>query len=44
MRIRDVPDSLHRAFKLACVEENVSMNTRVIQLIERDLREKGKLK
>ena len=44
MRIRDVPDGLRKAFKLACVEADVSMNTRVIQLIERDLREKGKLK
>lgn len=29
----DFPDNLHRAFKLACVSEGVSMTAKVLELV-----------
>ena len=45
MRIRNVPDDLHWKFKLMCTEKRISINQRIIQLIEKDVekREKEKL-
>ena len=43
MLIRDVPDEMRRALKIACAEEDISMNKKMLQLIEQYLREKGKL-
>ena len=43
MLIRDVPDEIRRALKIACAEEDISMNKKVIQLIEEYLKRKGKL-
>jgi len=33
--IRDIPDDLHKAFKLLCVKQGVSMNKKIIQLIKK---------
>ena len=35
MLLRDVPKDLHLRFKLLCVEEGISMNKQVIELIMR---------
>ena len=41
--IRDVPEELRKAFKLLCVEQDTSMNKRIIELIRSEVeRAKGK--
>jgi len=35
--IRDVPDPIHRRFKLLCATRGVSIRTEVIRLIEQEL-------
>ena len=32
--VRDVPDALHKKFKIACVKKNISMNKCMIELIK----------
>lgn len=44
MRIRSVPDDLHWKFKLACTERHITINQRVIQLIEADVKKYEKEK
>ena len=41
MTIRDVPEGLRKQFRLLCVEQNESMNKRVIKLIAQEV-EKAK--
>ncbi len=36
--LRNVPDQVHRDFKLLCVKRGVSMRDRLQQLIEEDVR------
>jgi plasmid stability protein len=43
MRIRDVPDHLRKAFKIACAEEDISMNQKLIELMRKYLEKRGKL-
>ena len=43
MRIRDVPDHLRKAFKIACAEDDISMNQKMIELIRVYLESRGKL-
>jgi len=35
MFLRNVPDDLHKRFKVLCVEHEVSMNAKVIDLIRK---------
>ena len=42
MRIRDVPNNIKKAFKQLCVEEDISMNQKVIELIREHLNKHGK--
>jgi plasmid stability protein len=44
--VRNIPADLHRAFKIRCMQTDVTMNKRVIQLIKADLQgaEQGKKK
>ncbi len=46
MLTRDIPDNLHKRFKVLCVEHEVSMNAKVIELIrefvERQEKKKAK--
>ncbi len=44
IQIRNVPDSLKQQFKVACVTDGVSMNTKTLQLIKRYLAERGQRK
>ena len=44
LRIRNMDAATKKAFKLACVEEGISMNRKVIELIEKYLKRRGKLK
>jgi len=44
MLIRDMPDEVRRAFKIACAEEDISMNRKVLELIKAYLKRKGRLK
>jgi len=32
--IRDIPDELHKKFKIMCVEKGVSMNAELLRLIK----------
>ncbi len=41
LRIRDVPEITRKAFKLACVRKDISMNKMVIRLIEEFLRKES---
>jgi len=34
MRIREIPDELHKDFKIMCVDKKISMNDLVIQLMK----------
>jgi len=43
IQTRDVPDDLHKRFKMLCVEHGVSMNSKVIELI-REFVEQGEKK
>ena len=42
LRIRDVPNNIKKAFKQLCVEDDVSMNQQVIELIKAYLIKRGK--
>ena len=42
MRIREVPDELHRKFKLLCVKKNISMNKYLIQMIKKEVEKEDK--
>lgn len=42
--IRNIPDDIRRAFKAKCALLGVSQQQRVIELIEKDLREGGEEK
>ncbi len=44
LRVRNMNIATKKAFKLACVEEGISMNRKVIELIEKYLKKRGKLK
>ncbi len=43
MLIRDVPDKVRKALKIQCAEEDISMNKKVLELIQSYLKRKGKL-
>jgi plasmid stability protein len=34
MRIRNIPENLHKRFKMLCVDERVSINEKIIQLVK----------
>ena len=34
MRIRNIPENLHKRFKMLCVDEGISINEKVIQLVK----------
>jgi len=36
-KIRDLPDDLHKDLKRLCVEEEISMNKKILQLITREV-------
>ena len=40
-KIRGIPDDLHRAFRLLCVGQGVSMNAALIELIQCAVAEKN---
>ena len=42
LRIRDVPNNIKKAFKALCVQEDISMNQKVIELIREYLNKHGK--
>ena len=42
MKIRNVPKEIHREFKLQCVKEGVSMNGKLIALIEQTVNRHAK--
>jgi len=42
-KIRGIPDDLHRAFRLLCVGQGVSMNAALVELIRRAVAEKADL-
>lgn len=44
MLIRNVPDELHKAFKLQCVSDSISMEKALIRLIEKATKEPGLLR
>ena len=35
--IRDIPDNIHKDFKLMCVEKEVSMNRELLRLIKEEV-------
>ena len=37
--IRDIPDELHKAFKMMCLEKDTSMNAELIRLIKQAVEE-----
>ena len=39
IKIRDIPDDLHMAFKLKCVRNNISMNKCLINLMKKYVEE-----
>ena len=43
IKIRDIPDDLHRAFRLLCVGQGVSMNQALLELMRRAVAEKADL-
>lgn len=42
--VREVPDNVHKAFKLLCVERGKSINSEVIRLIREEVEKGGKSK
>ena len=44
LRIFNMPDGLRKTFKVACAEQDISMNQKLISLIEEWLKSIGKLK
>lgn len=42
MITRNIPDDLHKRFKILCVEHEVSMNTKVIDLIRKFVEQQEK--
>jgi plasmid stability protein len=34
MRIRNIPENLHKRFKMLCVDEGISINEKVIRLVK----------
>ncbi len=34
MRIRNIPENLHKKFKMLCVDEQISINAKIIQLVK----------
>lgn len=42
VRIRELPNDLHREFKLLCVSEGVTINDKLIELIEEAVRKARK--
>ncbi len=44
LRIKNVPENLHKQFKLLCVEESISINQKVIDLLRQAVAGKGKPK
>ena len=34
MRIRNIPENLHKRFKMLCVDEQISINAKIIQLVK----------
>jgi hypothetical protein len=34
MRIRNIPENLHKRFKMLCVDEGVSINHKILQLMK----------
>jgi len=45
MRIRNVPDEIHRKFKALCAEKGIDMNSYLLELLKKEVekREKEKL-
>ncbi len=42
MFLRNVPNDLHRRFKLICVEQGISMNKQIIELIRKHVERQEK--
>ncbi len=42
MITRDIPDDLHKRFKLVCVEQGISMNKQIIELIRKHVERQEK--
>ncbi len=42
MRIRGVPDDLHREFKILCTKNDMSMNEYLIKLMKEELERRKK--
>lgn len=34
MRIRNIPENLHKKFKMLCVDEGISINEKIIRLVK----------
>lgn len=41
IRLKDVDPQLHKRFKLECVEEGVSMQAKIVELMRRYIESKG---
>jgi len=41
MRIKNIPEDLHKRFRILCIQESVSLNEKIIQLMKEAV-EKGK--
>ena len=39
IKIRDIPDDLHMAFKIKCVKNSISMNSCLIELMKKYVEE-----
>jgi hypothetical protein len=44
MRVYNVPERVHREFKLLCVRESKSMNAKLIELMEKAIEESKSVK
>ena len=42
MRIRGVSDELRRAFKILCAQQDISMNKKLIELMEKTVKDELK--
>ncbi len=44
LRIRDVPEDIRKAMKIACAKQGISMNARLIELMRTYCEKHGELK
>lgn len=43
-RLRNIPENVWKQFKILCIEEDISLTAKLLELIKKELVAKGKLK